>query len=392
MNRKIFTRAVWIVSIVSLLTDISSEMLYPVMPVYLKSIGFSVLLIGLLEGLAEAIAGLSKGYFGKLSDVTGKRVPFVRLGYLMSSVSKPMLAMFVYPLWIFFARTIDRFGKGLRTSARDAILSEESTPENKGKIFGFHRGMDTLGAVLGPVAALIYLDFYPENYRTLFLFAFIPAIAAVSFTFLLKDKKTDTLPVKEKVKFFSFSGHWKESNPEYKKLVTGLFIFTLLNSSDIFLLLMVKNLGFSDQKVIMVYIFYNLVYALASLPVGILADKIGLKNNYIAGLIIFAIVYGGMALNPGIETVFFLFFCYGIYAASTEGISKAWITNISEKSKTATALGFYNGFNSIFSLIASVLAGFLWYSFGPVTMFAFSSAGTIATVIYFLVSFRKLKA
>jgi len=392
MNRKIFTRAVWIVSIVSLLTDISSEMLYPVMPVYLKSIGFSVLLIGLLEGLAEAIAGLSKGYFGKLSDVTGKRVPFVRLGYLMSSVSKPMLAMFVYPLWIFFARTIDRFGKGLRTSARDAILSEESTPENKGKIFGFHRGMDTLGAVLGPVAALIYLDFYPENYRTLFLFAFIPAIAAVSFTFLLKDKKTDTFPVKEKVKFFSFSGHWKESNPEYKKLVTGLFIFTLLNSSDIFLLLMVKNLGFSDQKVIMVYIFYNLVYALASLPVGILADKIGLKNNYIAGLIIFAIVYGGMALNPGIETVFFLFFCYGIYAASTEGISKAWITNISEKSKTATALGFYNGFNSIFSLIASVLAGFLWYSFGPEIMFAFSSAGTIATVIYFLVSFRKLKA
>lgn len=392
MNRKIFTRAVWIVSIVSLLTDISSEMLYPVMPVYLKSIGFSVLLIGLLEGLAEAIAGLSKGYFGKLSDVTGKRVPFVRLGYLMSSVSKPMLAMFVYPLWIFFARTIDRFGKGLRTSARDAILSEESTPENKGKIFGFHRGMDTLGAVLGPVAALIYLDFYPENYRTLFLFAFIPAIAAVSFTFLLKDKKTDTLPVKEKVKFFSFTGHWKESNPEYKKLVTGLFIFTLLNSSDIFLLLMVKNLGFSDQKVIMVYIFYNLVYAIASLPVGILADKIGLKNNYIAGLIIFAIVYGGMALNPGIETVFFLFFCYGIYAASTEGISKAWITNISEKSKTATALGFYNGFNSIFSLIASVLAGFLWYSFGPETMFAFSSAGTIATVIYFLVSFRKLKA
>ncbi|MBK7445441.1 MAG: MFS transporter [Ignavibacteria bacterium] len=392
MNRKIFTRAVWIVSIVSLLTDISSEMLYPVMPVYLKSIGFSVLLIGLLEGLAEAIAGLSKGYFGKLSDVTGKRVPFVRLGYLMSSVSKPMLAMFVYPLWIFFARTIDRFGKGLRTSARDAILSEESTPENKGKIFGFHRGMDTLGAVLGPVAALIYLDFYPENYRTLFLFAFIPAIAAVSFTFLLKDKKTDTLPVKEKVKFFSFTGHWKESNPEYKKLVTGLFIFTLLNSSDIFLLLMVKNLGFSDQKVIMVYIFYNLVYALASLPVGILADKIGLKNNYIAGLIIFAIVYGGMALNPGIETVFFLFFCYGIYAASTEGISKAWITNISEKSKTATALGFYNGFNSIFSLIASVLAGFLWYSFGPEIMFAFSSAGTIATVIYFLVSFRKLKA
>lgn len=389
MKAKIFTRAVWILSIVSLLTDISSEMLYPVMPLYLKSIGFSVLLIGILEGFAEAISGLSKGYFGKMSDSIGKRVPFVRLGYLMSSVSKPMMAVFVYPLWIFLARTIDRFGKGLRTSARDAILSDESTPENKGKVFGLHRGMDTLGAVLGPVAALIYLNYYPENYKTLFYLAFIPALTGVAFTFLIKDKKTVHPPFTERYKFFSFVGYWKESNSEYKKLVTGLFLFTLLNSSDIFLLLMMKNLGFNDDKVIMVYIFYNLVYALASLPIGILADKIGLKNNFIGGLVIFAFVYGGMALNPSIGTAFFLFFCYGIYAASTEGISKAWISNISEKGKTATALGFYSGFNSIFSLIASALAGFLWYKFSPEVMFVFSSAGTLATVFYFLIVLRK---
>ena len=163
---KNITRTVWILSFVSLFTDMASEMLYPVMPIYLKTIGFSIVLIGILEGVAEAVAGLSKGYFGKLSDNSGKRVPFVQIGYAFSAISKPMMALFIYPLWIFFARTIDRFGKGIRTGARDAILSDEATPETKGKVFGFHRSMDTLGAVLGPLLALLYLYYYPEDYKT----------------------------------------------------------------------------------------------------------------------------------------------------------------------------------------------------------------------------------
>jgi sugar phosphate permease len=161
----------------------ASEMLYPVMPVYLKSIGFSILLIGVLEGVAEATAGLSKGYFGKLSDNSGKRVPFVQIGYAFSAISKPMMALFIYPLWIFFARTVDRFGKGIRTGARDAILSDEATPGTKGRIFGFHRSMDTLGAVLGPSLALVYLYFYPKDYKTLFYIAFLPGCLAVVTSF-----------------------------------------------------------------------------------------------------------------------------------------------------------------------------------------------------------------
>src|SRR5436190_4335597 len=168
----------------------ASEMLYPVMPVFLKSIGFSVLLIGILEGVAEATAGISKGYFGKLSDNLHKRVPFVRAGYALSAISKPMMAFFIYPLWIFFARTIDRLGKGIRTGARDAILSDEATPATKGKVFGFHRSMDTLGAVLVPILALIYLYFYPQDYKTLLLIAFVPVSLSVLATFLLKDKNT----------------------------------------------------------------------------------------------------------------------------------------------------------------------------------------------------------
>jgi len=247
---KYITRSIWILSLISLFTDMASEMLYPIMPIYLKTIGFSVLLIGVLEGVAEATAGLSKGYFGKLSDQTGKRVPFVQYGYLLSSLSKPMMAIFVYPLWIFFARTIDRFGKGIRTGARDAMLSDEATPQTKGKVFGFHRSMDTLGAVLGPSIALLYLYFYPEQYKTLFYIAFIPGMIAVITTLLLKDKQTVPVKTKKTASFFSFLHYWKESPANYRKLVIGLLVFTLFNSSDVFLLLKAKQSGLSDTMVI----------------------------------------------------------------------------------------------------------------------------------------------
>ena len=161
---KYITKTVWVLSLISLFTDTASEMLYPILPIYLKSIGFSIVFIGILEGIAEATAGLSKGYFGKQSDITGKRVPYVQVGYFLSALSKPLMAIFIYPLWIVFVRTIDRLGKGIRTGARDAILSEETNTNNKGKVFGFHRSMDTLGAVLGPLLALAYLYFYPQNY------------------------------------------------------------------------------------------------------------------------------------------------------------------------------------------------------------------------------------
>ena len=189
---KYLTRTIWILSFVSLLTDIASEMLYPIMPIYLRSIGFSVLLIGILEGVAEATAGLSKGYFGKLSDHTGTRAPFVRLGYTLSAISKPMMAMMVYPLWIFFARTVDRLGKGIRTGARDAMLSDEATPATKGRVFGFHRSMDTLGAVTGPALALLYLYIYPGSYKTLFLIAFIPGLVAIALTLFFEKQKNAT--------------------------------------------------------------------------------------------------------------------------------------------------------------------------------------------------------
>lgn len=380
---KYITKTVWTLSLVSLFTDTASEMLYPILPIYLKTIGFSIVLIGILEGLAEATAGLSKGYFGKRSDSSGKRVPFVQVGYALSALSKPMMAVFIYPLWIFFARTIDRFGKGIRTGARDAILSDEATPETKGKIFGFHRSMDTLGAVLGPLFALLYLYFNPGDYKMLFYIAFLPGLLAIIATFFIKDKNTIVEPISKKPSFFSFLTYWKTSPKSYRKVVVGLLAFALFNSSDVFLLLKAKQSGMNDTAVIGVYIFYNLVYALFAFPIGALADKIGLKKMFVFGLSIFALVYFGMSSFTSIYAIAALFFLYGIYAAATEGISKAWISNITDKKDTATAIGTYAAFQSICAMLASSLAGLIWFKFGASATFMITGIATLLVILYF---------
>lgn len=382
MNR--IPKTVWILSIVSLLTDTASEMLYPVMPIYLRSIGFSVLLIGILEGIAEATAGLSKGYFGKQSDLSGKRVPFVQWGYALSSISKPMMAAFTYPLWIFLARTTDRMGKGIRTGARDAILSDAATRETKGRIFGFHRSMDTIGAALGPTIALVYLYYFPDNYTTLFLIAFLPGLLAVAASLLLKEKKHAPPAARNNTAFFSFLAYWKQSTPAYRKLVTGLLLFTLVNSSDVFLLMKAKQSGLSNTLVIGVYIFYNLIYAIFAFPVGIIADKLGLKKIFLSGLILFAIVYLGMSVNTSLAGFLVIFLLYGIYAAATEGISKAWISNISLKKDLATAIGTYTGLQSICTMLASSLTGLLWYQLGDSAAFIITGLAAIGIFFYML--------
>ena len=381
---KYITRSIWILSIISLCTDMASEMLYPIMPLYLKSIGFSVVLIGILEGIAEAIAGLSKGYFGKLSDTMGRRVPFVQIGYAMSALSKPLTAAFISPLWIFFVRTIDRFGKGIRTGARDAILSSEATVETKGKIFGFHRSMDTLGAVIGPALALIYLYFYPNDYKTLFIIAFIPGILAVAASFYLKEKNILEVKAKKSTSFFSFLNYWKESPIAYRQVAIGLLLFSLINSSDVFLLLKAKQSGLDDTMIIAIYIFYNLIYALFALPMGILADKIGLKKIFIFGLVLFTMVYFGMSMNLNLYIFIALFFFYGIYAAATEGIAKAWISNISDNKDTATAIGTYSALNSLCVMIASSWTGFVWYQYGDSVAFLISGTVTIGVIVYLM--------
>src|SRR5262245_51148602 len=306
---RVITRTVLILSFVSLFADIASELLYPVIPVYLREIGFSVFWIGLLEGVANFTAGISKGYFGKLSDERGFRLPFVKLGYALSAISKPMMAMFVYPLWIFFARTIDRLGKGVRTAARDALLSQESTRETKGRVFGFHRGMDTVGATVGPALALLFLHFYPGQYKTIFYLAFIPGVISILLIYLLKEKK-QSVSTLGRGNFLSFFRYYGIATPAYRRLVIGLLLFALFNSSDMFLLLKVKEVTHDDSTTIAAYVFYNLVFALASYPLGAIADRLGFKVVFVSGLVLFALVYAGFSLSPPTVVIFLLFLVY----------------------------------------------------------------------------------
>ena len=382
-TKKVITRTIWILSLVSLCTDIASEMLYPVMPVFLQKIGFSIVLIGILEGLAEAVAGLSKIYFGQRSDQAGKRLPFVQLGYTLSAISKPMMGIFIFPAWIFLARTMDRIGKGIRTGARDALLSDEATPATKGRVFGFHRSLDTLGAAIGPAVALLYLYYNPGNYRTLFFIAFVPGLLAIIASLLIKEKsKKAFVKTNNTFNFSIFTRYWKASSATYKKLVAGLLFFALFNSTDVFLLLQMKANGLDDTAVIGVYIFYNLVYAMLAYPIGMLADKFGLKKIFLLGLVLFSVVYFSFAFNQTIPIYLLLISLYGIYAAATEGIAKAWISNVVDKSETASAIGTYAGFQSIAALIASSVGGMLWYYFGFKVTFLVTASATMLAVFY----------
>lgn len=383
MRQKSFlTRNIWVLSIVSFFTDIAGEMLYPIMPLYLKTIGFSVIFIGLLEGLAEATAGLSKGYFGNWSDKNGRRLPFVQIGYGLSAISKPLMTLLALPIWVFLMRTLDRLGKGIRTGARDAILSDETTPEFKGRVFGFHRSLDTLGAVGGPLLALIYLTYYPNAYKSLFLWSFIPGCLAILLTFLIREKSSTHIPSEQRPALWDFVRYWKNSPRPYRQLVGALLFFTLFNSSDIFLILKIKESGFSDSTAISVYIFYNLIYALAAYPLGIKADKWGMKTVYVLGLFMFAGVYGSMAWATDSLHFYIIFLFYGLYAAATEGIAKAWISNICDKKDTATAIGTFTAFQSIFALIASTMAGIIWANFGSFYTFILTALMSIAVAIY----------
>ncbi len=385
---KAITKTIWILSLVSLFTDLASEMLYPMMPMYLKTIGFSVLFIGILEGIAEAVASLSKGYFGRLSDAKGARAPFVKAGYALSAVSKPLLAVFANIPWVFLLRTSDRCGKGLRTAARDAILADESAPADRGKVFGFHRTMDTLGAAMGPAVALLFLYFNRGEYKPLFYISFVPGVIAVSLTFLIHDRKhtNNDAPVPHVKPRFIYTGYWKLSTPVYRRLLSGLLFFALFNSSDMFLILKLKDSGVSDTLVIAIYIFYNLVYALSAFPIGIIADRLGLKKMFLTGIALFVVVYFGMALVHDTVVFIVLFFLYGLYYACTEGIAKAWITVLCKADERATAVGFFSGLQGIAALLASTLAGVVWYSYGYRVAFSISASAAAVVFLFFAFS------
>ena len=382
------SRVVLILSFVSLLADIASELLYPIMPIYLKSIGYSFVAIGLLEGLANVVAGVAKGYFGKLSDKRGERSVFVKTGYGFSVIGKGLLLISSTLPIIYISRLTDRLGKGIRTAPRDAILAVESTEETRAAVFGFHRAMDTTGAVIGPLIGLFWLNYYPGDYKGMFLIAVLPALGSWLLTLLVKDSSLQLKPIptdSKKGGFFSHFGYWKIATVEYKSLVGTLILFALVNSPDVFLLLTIKAAGFSDQAMIGSYIFYNLIYALLSYPIGKLADNIGRQKVLIVGILLFFITYFGMAYATSLIAFVVLFMVYAISMACTESVVKAIIAGLIPSKESGTALGFYASTTSIAALLAGAWTGWMFEEYGIKAAFLVTAIGAFIAMTILIV-------
>ena len=381
------TKNILILSFVSLLTDVASEMLYPIMPLYLMQVGYGVIFIGFVEGFADLVAGIGKYYFGSMSDKINSRNVFVRFGYGVSILSKPLMGISPSFGVIFGARLMDRLGKGIRTAPRDAILATESSQENRGKVFGFHRAMDAFGATLGPIIAIIYLYFYPSHYSSLFLLVLIPGSLAVALTFFLKKEKhrdISTLTPTTESKRESLKSFWKKSPASYRNLIIGLAMLALLNSSDMFLLIRIRELGISDMYIILIYILYNISFTFFALPLGYVGDKFGFKKVFLGGLIVFSLVYGLLARELSTVFIFLVFLSYGFFTAIHEVIGKAWISSYLDPHLQGTGLGLSMMLNSLAFLFASIITGVIWNSFGSVVALSVISLGVIPVIIFFL--------
>lgn len=402
MSKKTFiTKTIIIVSVVSLLTDVASEMLYPVMPLYLQSIGYGILAIGLIEGLSEVIAGINKVFFARLSDISGRRKLFITIGYSVSAIAKPAIGLTNSIVAIFGAKFLDRLGKGVRTAPRDALLVSESIPENRGKVFGFHRSLDTLGAIIGPIFGLILLLIYPGNYKLVFLVSIAPGLLAVGATFLLpkeekqeksensnavleKNEKTENKQTKIIPTVKGLIDFWKGSSHSYKKLLIGFTLFSLINSSNMFLLIRSSELGFSDVMILVTYLVFNLVSAPLSYLLGAYADKKGFKKTYIIGLLAFAVVYAvlGYGINSNILLIL-LFAIYGIFGATEDGIAKAWLSLHVPGEYKATGIGLFLMCSSFGFLLSSAVTALLWQKFGSSIILSLIAVETLLVIYYF---------
>jgi MFS family permease len=383
--RKFLTKNIIILAFVSFFTDIASEMLYPVMPLYLKTIGYGVLAVALIEGLSELVSGINKLFVGNISDQVGRRNIFIQIGYAISTFSKPAIGFMQSAGLVFALRFADRIGKGIRTSPRDAVIAAESKEEERGRAFGFHRGMDTLGAVVGPIIGLSFLFVQPGSYKALFLFSLIPGLFALFLTLLLvKEKKPAGNVERKRYTLKSFLNFWNASTPMYKRMVCGFFAFALINSSNMLLILRAKEFGISEMYILAGYILYNLVYAVASYPMGMLGDRKGFKNVYLAGILIFAAVYAIFGQDTlTTRMMLAVFALYGIFSAIDDGTSKAWLTFHIAKEYRGTGLGLQMLLSSIGFLGASVGTALVWNLWGGTITFSIVSLLSLFISAYF---------
>lgn len=370
-------------SLVSFLTDCASEMLYPIMPLLWSSLGFNARMIGLIEGLSEAVAGLSKMLWGYLADRFKSYRLLVVIGYTTSALMKPLFGVtdtFIVPL---VARNVERLGKAIRTAPRDAILAAESSEKDRARVFGFHRSIDTLGAVAGPAICLLLLFAFNGNLRAVFFAALIPGLLAVAAAWVVDDKKTKQAAVKVSTKTKRTPIKELRNLAAFKRLTIGLAIFAVINSSDAFLILRLNDLGFSATSIVAAYMLYNSIYALSAKSTHRIVSRLGMQKSTLSAMILFAFIYGFFSLELNIYLVVFALMCYGFFAGLFEVVTKSWLANILPANTKATGMGFAGSVTSLGFLLACLFTGFLWTRIGSGNTLALLAVLTIVPILYF---------
>jgi len=372
---------VFFLGLVSLLTDVSSEMIFTLVPLFLRNVlkaPFTA--IGLIGGLSESSDAIFRIFSGWLSDKVGKRKPLAILGYSISTVAKPF--MYLASNWgiVLGVRFSDRLGKGIRTSSRDALIADSTAAGERGRGFGLHRAMDTSGAVLGlAIAAIIvYLaqgggqELGLETYQWLVLVGVIPAVLAVIIllVFVQERRKLPSGVTSSQGSFKQAGGF----DTRFKVFLAIMAVFTLGNSSDFFVILRAQNLEASLIHVVLMLVLFNVTYAAISLPAGMLSDKLGRRRVITLGWFIYALVYLGFAVASEIWQVWLLFAAYGIYYGVVEGVARAFVADLVVEEKRGTAYGLYHGVVGLTLLPASLIAGWLWQAYSPAVPFYFGAA------------------
>lgn len=382
LNKNIF-----FAGITSLLTDISTKMIYSIMPLFLLSIGASKTELSLIEGIAESTASLLKAVSGYISDKIGKNKVLMLIGYGMTAIITPIYSLVVNPIQVLILRFIERVGKGVRTAPRDSLIAAYAEENKTGRSFGFHKAMDNCGAIVGPLLAYFILLFFNTSSKTInthvakviFLIAGIPAILGILvITFYIKDiqKNKEDLPNKITHKDFS---------KRYYFFLLIIFVFTLGNSTDTLLLVKASDIGFAVANIPLLYLVFNVVSVIFAVPAGSLSDKIGRENLIILGYFIYSVVYFGFGMTNSKITLVMLFVLYGLYSASTDSIQKALVSDLTDKNKKGTALGIYNSLLGITLLPASLIAGTLYDKVNNQAPFYFGSIMALTACVLMII-------
>ncbi len=360
-------RTIWLLGLISLCNDAASEMIYPLIPLYLSSVLMAgPKALGLIEGIAEAVSSLMKLVVGVLADRSRTIKIWVLAGYGLAGFARPLIGLASAWPWLLLCRFADRLGKGLRSAPRDAMLNLSVDPKQRGMAFGFHRSMDNAGAVIGPLLAALMLA-CGVPLRTIFFVAVIPAVIVIALSLSLRDPpRTDSLAPPR------FSWKLDGFPPAFKRYLLVLALFTLGNSSNMFLLLRARELGLPEYQVPMLWALVSLIATVFSTPLSALSDRLGRTQLIIAGWAVYAVFYLTLGLmHDHTWTLWLLFAGYGLFLAATEGAEKALVADIVPREQSGTAFGWYNMVVGIMLLPASLLFGWLWQGFAPLTAFAF---------------------